>query len=182
MPLVKKKIAQASVDFMMSYGIALIIIFIAISVIYKVSVLNSVLSISSCIASPGFQCEAFALNKSGVLILQLSQATGGTIVINGAACASQVNNTGTKPAFGNIGVNNIIAYYPPNNAPGQGMFNIVNVYSDSSSTMMMYCYSNLGVAKGSLGTGYVGYVWLNYTVPGYGSITQQIATLNLKYT
>jgi hypothetical protein len=178
MPLVKKKVAQASVDFMMSYGIALIIIFIAVSLIYKVSVLNAVLSISSCIASPGFECEAFALNKSGVLVLQLSQATGGSIIIKGAACASQASNIGAYPAFGNLNVINSILYYPPNNAPGTG----INVYSDGSATLMIYCYSNAGVARGSLGNGYTGYVWLNYTIPSYGNITQQVAALNLKYT
>ncbi|MGA3020762.1 MAG: hypothetical protein ABSD68_02320 [Candidatus Micrarchaeales archaeon] len=178
MPLVKKKIAQASVDFMMSYGIALIIIFIAISIIYKVSVLNFVLSTSTCTASPGFQCEAFALNKSGVLLLQLSQATGGTIIIKGAACSSQASNIGTKPAFGNVNVNSLPLYYPPNNAPGTG----ITVYSDSSSKLMMYCYSNVGVANGILGNGYIGYIWLNYTIPYYGNVIQQIAALNVRYT
>jgi hypothetical protein len=170
--------AQAAVDFMMSYGIALIIIFIAISVIYKVSVLSPVLATSSCVASPGFECEAFALNKSGVLLLQLSQATGGSIIIKGAACASQVNNAGVQPAFGNLNVINSIVYYPPYNSPGLGM----NVYSDGSSTLMMYCYFGGGIAKGVLGNSYTGYVWLNYTIPNYGNVTQQIASLDLRYT
>ena len=176
--MVRSLKAQAAVDFMMSYGIALIIIFIAVAVIYKVTVLSPVLAVSSCTAAPGFECEAYVLNVNGILSLQFSQATGGSIVVRGAACSSQPNNTGNKPAFGNIKVANTIAYYPPSNSPGTGL----NVFSGGAGTLNMYCYLQPGIAKGALGNGYIGYVWLNYTVPGFGNLTQRIATLNLRYT
>lgn len=170
--------AQAAVDFLMSYGIALIIISIAVAVIYKVTILSPVLSVSTCTASAGFSCESFALNRSGILTLQLSQATGGTITVNGAACSTQQNNTGNQPAYGNIKITNTIAYYYGSNSPGTG----VTVYSGSSNTLVLYCYNPSGIATGILGNGYLGFVWLNYTVTGYGSVTQQVATLSVKYT
>lgn len=171
--------AQAAVDFMMSYGIALMVIFIAVSIIYKVSVVSPVFTQSTCTAAPGFECEGYALSaSSGVLTLQLSQATGGSIVIRGAACASQPNSISNNPAYGNVKVTNTIAYYTTGNSPGTG----ITVYSDSSNTLVLYCYSNSGVATGTLGTGFSGFVWLNYTVPNYGNLTQQVAILNLKYT
>lgn len=170
--------AQAAVDFMMSYGIALIIIFIAVAVIYKVSILSPALAVSSCTASPGFSCEGFALNRSGILTLQLSQATGGTITIRGAACAALPNDTGNKPAYGNIKVSNTITYYFGSNSPGTG----INLYSGSSNTLIMYCYRSSGIATGSLGSGFTGFVWLNYSVPNYGNVTQQVASLNVRYT
>lgn len=170
--------AQAAVDFMMSYGIALIIIFMAVAVIYKVSILSPALATSTCTASAGFSCEAFALNSNGILTLQLSQATGGTITINGAACSSLPSSTGNLPAYGNLQVSNTVTYYVGTNTIGTG----INVYSDSSNTLVIYCYSVSGVATGSLGNGFTGFVWLNYTVPGYGGITQQVASLSLKYT
>ena len=37
-------------------------------------------------------------------------------------------------------------------------------------------------ATGVLGNGFTGFIWLNYTVPGYGNLTQQVAQLNVKYT
>ena len=171
--------AQAAVDFMMSYGIALIIIFIAVSIVYKVSVVSPVFSSSSCTAAPGFECEAYSLNAvNGILTIQLSQATGGTIIITGAACASQPNSIGNNPAYGNVRVANTIAYYPPYNAPTNG----ITVYSSGIATMMMYCYSGGGIATGQLGAGYTGFLWINYTVPNYGTLTQEVATLNMKYT
>jgi hypothetical protein len=169
---------QAAVDFMTSYGLALIIIFIAAAVIYKVSVLSPALAVSTCTASPGFSCEAYALNRSGILTLKLSQATGGTIVINGAACASAPNSIGNNPAYGNVYVTNTPAYYFGTNSPGTG----INLYSGSSSTLVMYCYSQTGKATGTLGSGFTGFVWLNYTVPNYGNTIQQVASLDLRYT
>ena len=170
--------AQAAVDFMVSYGMALIIIFIAVAVIYKVTFLSPALATATCTPSAGFACEAFILNRSGILTLQLSQATGGTITINGVACSSQVNNTGNKPAYGNIKVSNIATYYFGTNSPGSG----TNLYSGSSNVMILYCYNGAGRATGSLGNGYTGFIWLNYTIPGYGNLTQEVAQLNVKYT
>lgn len=170
--------AQAAIDFMMSYGLALIIIFIAVAVIYKVSILSPALAISSCTASPGFACESYALNRSGVLTLRLSQATGGTITINGAACASTPNSIGNNPAYGNVYVANTPIYYFGTNSPGLG----INLYSGSANTLILYCYSGSGKAVGSLGNGFTGFVWLNYTVPSYGNTIQEVASLSLRYT
>lgn len=172
------KKAQAAVDFMMSYGISLIIVFIAISVVYKVTFLSPALTTSTCTANAGFGCESFILNRSGILTLQISQATGSTLMIQGVACSSQENNTGNKPEYGNIYVTNALKYYYGTNSPGTG----VNVYSGSSGTFILYCYAGIGRAYGSLGNGYTGFIWMNYTIPGFGSLTQQVAQLNVKYT
>lgn len=170
--------AQAAIDFMMSYGLALIIIFIAVAVIYKVSVLSPALAVSSCTASPGFACEAYALNTNGVLTLQLSQATGGTVTVNGAACASTPNSIGNNPAYGNVGVTPTAAFYFGTNSPGTG----INLYSGSSNTLNLYCYGQAGIATGTLGNGFTGFVWLNYTVPNFGNTIQEVANLDLRYT
>ncbi len=176
--------AQAAVDFMMSYGIALIIIFIALSVIYQISVLAPSLATQTCSGMAGFSCELYVLNKTGTLQLTIAQATGGTITINGIACSSQPNTTGNKPAYGNIYVTNVFKYYPPGTSPATNapLGNGVSVFSDSSNTITLYCYTGTGVAKGTLGNSYTGFVWLNYSIPGYGVLTQQVATLNTRYT
>lgn len=170
--------AQAAIDFLTTYGIALMIIFIATAVIYNVSIVRPALATSTCTAAPGFACEAYTLNTVGVLDLTLSQATGGEITILGAACSSLPGASGNKPAYGNFNVINSITYYPIGSAPGNG----INVYSGESNSMYMYCYGPGGVATGSLGTGYNGYVWLNYTIPTYGNVVQQVAIISLKYT
>jgi len=170
--------AQAAIDFLTTYGIALMIIFIASAVIYNVTIVRPALATSTCTASPGFSCESYAINVNGVLALTLSQATGGAVTILGAACSSLPSSTERKPAYGNLNVINSIAYYTSGTSPGLG----INLYSGSSNTMSLYCYNGGGVATGNLGNGYDGFVWLNYTIPTYGNVVQQVAIISLKYT
>ena len=103
------------------------------------------------------------------------------------ACASQPNSIGTGPAYGNVNVGNDLftlpsLYYPANSFTYNNIRGGLTVYSDGSVNMTMYCYSTSGIATGMLGTGFTGFVWMNYTVPSYGTLTQQVATVYLKYT
>jgi hypothetical protein len=170
--------AQAAVDFILSYGIALIIIVIAVSIIYKTNIVSPSLTTTACSPSAGFSCDFFALSHNGILTVQMSQATGGEIVIKGVACSSQINATGNRPEYGNVYVTNGISYYPTGWSPSTG----IPVFSDAGNTMILNCYSSAGLAKGPLGNTYLGYVWMNYSVPGYGNLTQIVATVNAKYT
>ena len=171
--------SQAAVDFMTSYGVALIIIIIAMAVIYKVGFLNSSLTPVSCTGFSGFSCGAFAINSSGVLSIYLYQATGGKIIINAISCSSAINASGDKPAYGNFYVTDNSIFYPPGNAiPSNG----IPLYSGSGTSLVVNCYDSAGIATGSLGSAFFGYVWLNYTVPGYATVTREVATFTSKYT
>jgi hypothetical protein len=173
---------QAAVDFLMSYGIALIIIIIAVSVIYKVGVLNPTAAPVSCTPFPGFSCGLFAINSSGALTINIGQATGGPIIIHGVACSSAINGTTNGPAYGNIYVTSNTAYYPYNAYPQGALQNGIELYSGSSINLYANCYNSAGIASGKLGNAFIGYVWLNYTIPGYSSTTQEVAAISLKYT
>ncbi|VVB77214.1 Uncharacterised protein [uncultured archaeon] len=181
----KAKKAQAAIDFMMSYGIALVIITVAVSVIYETSILIPSLTSSSCTPSPGFSCDTFALNRTGILNISLSQATGGAVVVQGVACSTQINGSGIGPKYGNFYVTGNALWYPAvtinsvltNTAP-----NSLLLYSGSGTLLRLNCYGAGGIAKGSPGSSFIGYIWLNYSVPGYGSTTQQVASLSLVYT
>ena len=169
---------QAAVDFLMAYGIALIIVSIAIAVMVKLMFLTPTLAISTCTPQPGFACQYYSISTNGILTISLAQDTGTPIDIEGLACSSLPNTTGNKPAYGNIYVTNSIAYYPPSNSPGTGII----LYPGAAQTFNLYCYSSGGIAKGYVGGSFIGYLWLNYTVPSYGKITQQVASLNLRYS
>ena len=174
--------AQASVDFLMSYGIALIVIAIAIAAIYQISFSHPTLSSYTCTAVPGFSCDTYALNTTGALAVTLSQATGGPIVINGVACASQSNSIGNGPAYGNIFVTTTVAYYPTVNGITTSPTNGISLSSDAGTLLSPNCYASSTPASGAIGTAFTGYLWLNYTIPGYGSTIQQVASLSLVYT
>jgi hypothetical protein len=83
--------SQAAIDFMVSYGMAFIVIAVVFYVALHLAFFNQQLAPSYCNAAPSFSCAAFALNKTGAFAIDLYQATGGTININAAACSSAVN-------------------------------------------------------------------------------------------
>ena len=173
----KGKKAQAAIDFLISYGIALTVLGITLIVIYKLGFFNFLLTPVSCIPTQAFACGIFYINSNGMLTVTLSQATGGTITVNGFACSSNINATADRPQYGNIFVTSNPNYYPSGTAPSNG----INFYSDTSNTFRVLCYSPSGLAVGTLGGIFYGHVWMNYTVTGYGTVTQSIASITTKY-
>src|SRR5208282_5793900 len=132
-----------------------------------------------CTPVPGFNCNFLAINTSGILTAKFSQATGTQITINGVACASKQSSYTDTPAFGNVGVNSLAAYYemptyyPPGNV----------IYSGGTYIFHMYCYtSGNKIATAPIGQSFQGYVWINYTIPNYGGEVQKIATFSTVYS
>ena len=166
-------------DFMASYGIALIIIIAAVSVIYIVSSSNSDIFQQSCTAYSGFSCGSFFLTQNGVLNITLAQATGGNVLVNGIACSSTQASGGDVPAYGNYDVFNSFYYYP-NNEFANGVY----INTGSSASFDLYCYDSSGVAISSTNAGaFVGYIWLNYTILGTNvKTTQLVASFTAQYT
>lgn len=158
---------QAAIDFMVSYGIAILVLVIAVYVILRLGVFSSGLAQPACTSGPPFTCGDFVFSHNGLLIFVLTQATGGTLNITGVACSSGVNVIGNLPQYGNVNVlsNSIAPQYYPNNALAYGL----TLYSDSSAQISVNCYSGGGISTSDLGTAYTGYVWLNYTYTGLPS-------------
>ena len=176
------KRAQAALDFMVSYGVALLVITIALAIVFQIGLFNPQLTPVYCDASPGFSCLNYALNGTGGLALTLSQAIGGTLTINAAGCSTQANGITVGPAFGNIGMLPYLAasqFYPTNSLKGG-----IVMYSSSTSEMTMYCYGPSGKVNGQKGNSFTGFIWLNYTVSDLHATNsiQQVAAISLKYT
>ncbi|MCL4373442.1 MAG: hypothetical protein M1360_00180 [Candidatus Marsarchaeota archaeon] len=173
--------AQAALDFLIAYGIAILIIAVALYVIYRIGVFNPTIVPSYCNPAPSFMCNLASINTSGVLTFSFAQATGGEMDITGAACSTVANITGNGPMYGNIGVKGYgAAQYPSNELQGG-----LDVYSSNSVVVRLYCYGSGGIAKASLGSAFTGYVWLNYTYTGLPQNMhniEEVATISTKYT
>ncbi len=155
---------------------AFLLILITIAIIYRLGLLNPLLSPVSCASAPGFSCyNMFVNSTTGALSISLVQDTGSTIIVNGIACASAPNQNGTGPAYGNLYVTSNSAYYaaayPVSGEP---------MYSGTEHAFTPLCYGTSGASSGSVGGLFFGYVWMNYTVPGYGKVVQKIATFTAK--
>jgi len=174
--------AQAAIDFMVSYGIAMIIIAIALYVIFATNILNQGVLPRACNPVPPFVCNYYALNTSGIFIIKMSQATGSLITINGAACSTAANPANaSRPAYGNVNLLSFAAassFYPTND-----LQNGLNIPSGGSATFSVFCYGSSGVARSSIGSTLVGYLWINYTTAGLpGNTILQMAQVSVPYT
>jgi uncharacterized protein (UPF0333 family) len=177
--------AQASIDMLVAYGVALLLVSISIYVLLQLGVFNSRLAPSYCNPAPGFTCTAVAINKNGVATLVFAQATGATLNITGVACSNNQNDTITGPKYGNFNVlpynPNTIAYYP-----NSQLSNGIIVYSSSSTRIQANCFvAPNNLAKGALGNSFSGFIWINYSInslPGSYHNVQQLVSFSTKYT
>jgi len=163
----EKKKLQAAVDFMVSYGIAILIVAISIYVIARLGIFSNSLAQPTCSTAPSFSCGDVALSANGLLTMVVTQAVGGAINVTGVSCSSGVNVTGNLPQFGNTKVqsNTVAPQYYVNNVFAHGMI----IYSDGSAVIRINCYGGQGVSSQNLGSPYSGYVWFNYTYTGLPS-------------
>ena len=175
--------SESSIDFLLSYAIIIIVLISILSVAFLII---KTPSIYSCASPPNFNCGYVSISTSGVLTVKISQAIGSNIKINGVACADQQNATTDIPKYGNVQVNSINpsnSFYPVqlgvsgDYAPG----NYIN--SGSSYIFYVNCYQVGGsIAKGALGSQFSGYLWLNYTIPNYGTQIERIASFTTIYS
>lgn len=172
--------AQAGIDFIVSYGFALVVIAIAIFILLKSNVLGASVYPEACYPAPSFLCVSDILFTNGTINIVFAQATGGTMDVLGIACSTAVNSLGDYPAYGNI---NVVSYTGmpstyPNNAFQYGE----TVYSDNTSNAIeVNCYGPSGIINMAPGSPVGGYVWINYTQPGLSyARTELLATFTTK--
>ena len=174
--------AQSAIDFITSYGIVILVLSVTIYVILQLGVFNSQIAPNYCNAAPSFSCSAYIIYPNGTLTFLLGQTLGGSISITGIGCSSVINGTGNGPAFGNVQLTGSNTFYPTN-----GFAKGTILRSNSPQEFSIYCYnSGSGIpAKAPLGSGFIGYLWLNYTYSGLPSnyITkQQVLSFSTSYT
>lgn len=167
--------SQAAVDFVSSYGFALLIIAISIYAVFQLGVFSYSSSPQYCYSNSPFSCVAYSMNTIGGLTVAISQSSGGVLTITGAACGPTPNTTRVGPRYGNVNV-----------LPGTGSVSSpVTIYPGATAVLYMSCNTISGAATGPIGNTFSGYIWLNYTFSGLPSTYHYVAnaaTMNVKYT
>ncbi len=170
---------------MISYGMALIIISVALLAVAQLGVFNPLLTPTFCDATPSFACVAAAIKANGMLTILLSQATGATMNVIGASCSRLANTVSVPgPMYGNlnVGYNSVTeSQYYPSTALANGLL----LYTGNTMNLTVFCYGGSGLATGSLGGSFSGTVWLNFTItslPNSANNVVQVATFTEKYT
>ncbi len=135
---------QSAMEYLMTYGWAILIISIALSALYMMGLFSPSSYVSStCIFPADFSCLEDFMSTSGVLTINIAQSTEAPIDITGIGCNSNVSLAHMTSYVGSS------AIYVP----------IGGNYSFGS----VQCYSGSGPYSGSVGSIFHGYVIMNYT-------------------
>ena len=195
--------AQSAMEFLMTYGWAVLIIAVVLAALFSLGVFSSTSLVStSCIASSGYLCQVPIFGVNGNLSFTLGQITGRPIYNIGLACAGTATTAGlpnpSPLTTGNAAMVYIIANGFPSSIPsnvanfGVGSIMIGNSLTLSSGQTIpitqLSCYGASGadIVNVPFGTSFTGGIWLNYTqqnqVPSASNplITMKIALITAK--
>ncbi len=186
---------QSAMEYLMSYGWAILIIAVVIAVMFELGLFNGPPIANACIGSVGFSCQDAIFTNGGYLHFQLGQATGHTIYINGIACSQNTSADG-YPMYGNIGVS------PPGNINGYATINGNNTFKIYESGFSSYhgfesseivlssggyanvsvpCYNGANsIAQLQIGQVFRGTIWLNYSTTPSQYANYQITPITAK--
>ena len=158
---VSKLRAQSAMEYLMTYGWAILIIAVVLGALFSLGIFNTASLVgTSCIALSGYYCASPVLSTSGVLTLTIGQATG-------------------------TSYSNVIAYIVPS---GSGLNTATDpsysIGTLNSSQTVTATFSNLpGIGSSPrVGTVFTGQVWLVYTTTSASgaNLEAQIGTLTVK--
>jgi len=138
-------------EFLMTYGWALLVIIVVISILFYIGVLNpKAITPSSCTFAPGLTCAWFKLNASnGDLVIKIGQAVGRKITINNISCTQ--NTTSGAPAAGVYGMTGVAAQTVSN--------------GEQTGFLSIDCFNGTGtqLTSGTVGDAAKFRLWVNYT-------------------
>jgi len=168
----KKFKAQSAMEYLMTYGWAILIIAVVLGALFSLGVFSgSSLLGTSCVASPGYLCQNPVLSTSGTLTVLIGQSTGATdynAIFYVSPQSSGVGTTGFPTTA-----------YQCTSSAGTSIS-----YLSSGQTVTISCPTTSNPSSTSLpiGTSFSGYIWLNYssTSGGPATISQKVATVIVK--
>lgn len=192
----KKARAQSAMEFLMTYGWAILIIAVVLVVLFRLGIFSGIASFgTSCLPSSEYLCSISSLGTNGNLSFTLGQASGAIFYNIGLACAASSTSDGLlpSPTGSMVYVSGTgAATGTPANAPAQGAMTIQTAQTISVSGLKCFDSKGNPVVTSSttlpIGQSYGGFLWINYTLnsgaPGGSNpmITAKIATIVAQVT
>mgnify|MGYP001572188272 CR=1 FL=1 len=196
---------QSAMEYLMTYGWAILIIAVVLGALFSLGVFNGGASLgTACVASAGFLCQApITLGTNGNVTLLLGQSTGTTMYNIALACtATTYKSTGlpnpltaTVVLYSNGMASNVISGY-------NGFFVNTIPYISVAGTPLtlvsgqtvtisgLKCFSTTGApfatgaSSAAIGASFSGAIYMNYsttsTLTQGTTLTQRVATITLK--
>jgi len=174
---------QTAMEYLMTYGWAILIIMVVLAVLFYLGVLNpSGLTPNQCTFPAGVTCVTYKLEAiTGKLNLDIGQGTGKTIRVDGVFCTSNSTSNFTPSALGKT-----IAYSPLANVTiTSGSHAYVGKTGLAGGLGNVTCTNTEGAAlttdQTAMGTQYIGRVYINYTEVDTGLTRIAVGTLTTKF-
>ncbi|MDE1865557.1 MAG: hypothetical protein KGH94_02875 [Candidatus Micrarchaeota archaeon] len=155
-------------EYLMTYGWAILIIAVVLAALFSLNVFHPSLG-NSCIGQPGYSCTSATITQQGVLTFTLGQGTGSTLYNVAFACTATSNAVFTPNS----------ATYPFNAITSAGVvqaaqYSTTVAASNSLISTGQLTISGLGcggpyTGTGSpgplspIGTSYSGTIWIAYS-------------------
>ena len=137
--------SQSAIEYLTTYGWALILLAVALVALFELGVFNTGNFINtSCIFQADLQCQTALLYSNGTAIVNLEQNTQSAIVVTALGC----NDNGIIEGLA-------APYNPPSNE--------VTLQIGSNYTFYVPCYENGTLVSLTPGQVYRGYILVNYT-------------------
>ena len=162
------KKAQSAMEYLMTYGWAILIIAIVLAALFSLGVFSSSSFLgTTCVASSGYLCQSPLLH-TGTLTLTFGQSTGTNwgqsyiaFIQSGAGAPST-----SLPACGEVSLGTSFA------SGQQAQVTIANTVTNAATPTCTTFSSTVG-------TSYSGALWVSYVVNSQ-TLISQVATLTLK--
>ena len=145
---------QSAMEYLMTYGWAILIIAVVLGVLYQLGVFGSGQSVVApgCIVSPGYICGNPVLNTTGYLGFTFGQIGTSLITLTGIACTA--NST----------------------TPSITQFLNVQLPSGTTTGIAVSC----PISSNTLGTGFKGILWIRYDNPTQSGVIDKIGVVSAK--
>ncbi len=165
----KKLKAQSAMEYLMTYGWAILIIAVVLGALFSLGVFNGASLLgTSCVAGSGYLCQNPVLSTSGQLTFTFGQNTGAN-VYNGLI---YVENQSSVPGA-----------YPSYFTSSVGKFTITANPLTAGQTIPVSVTVPGYAATIPIGTPFTGYVWLAYNgtgTTGTQNLLVKVATITVK--
>jgi hypothetical protein len=182
---------QSAMEYLMTYGWAILIIAIVLGVLYYLGIFNGAASLgTSCIAVAGYYCQNPTMNTAGQLSFTLGQSSGNPQYNIGLSCAATSNSAGLPYTSASANA----FYYPATNGlvsttAFPGYTSALQLTSGQQQAITnLPCFGSTGalLSTSAIGATFTGSLWYNYTAtyaaPGGSNpwLTVKMATVTAK--
>ena len=164
--------AQSAMEYLMTYGWAILIISVVLASLFSLGVFNAGAALTTaCVALAGYTCSGPLLH-AGVLYLTVGQATGISWT-NTIYYFDPTGTSGCNPTWSNSILTNSV-------------WDSITVGSATSNTLAFIGTTTPSILPSTMsaGSSYSGTIWVNYnSVSGSSTLTglcTQVATVTLK--